>query len=231
MKSYQAIDLLSRSSGASIRDFQNRLNISRRSVYRLLDRLQEEGFPIYQDEAIDRQKRWKLQEGYLNRLPNISLPDLSLNRRDIILLNLMLGADDNLDDSEFLQVRRSLRTKLMQWLDAGAKTEGDVSHGSQYISAVKTGRKSYIGSEQILENLFSAIGERRVCRGRYYAYSRREELQLELRPVRIFEWQRDFIYSVFWNPNYPCGCLLWRDSELLKRPSEFFPGLMSIRKN
>lgn len=223
MNHYQAIDLLSRPSGASIKEFQERLNVSRRTVYRILDRLQDENFPIYQTTDSEGKKKWMLEENYLNRLPNISLPNLSLNRQEILLLNLMLGSDQNLDNSDFFKVRKSLRGKITQWLEVVKDNGEEVSQGSFNISSIKTGRKNYLGSEQVLDNLLSAIKERKICRGRYYAPSRQEELMLELRPLRIYEWRRGFYVFCLLEPELPMRMLAIERFLSLEKTSRNFP--------
>ena len=120
--------------------------------------------------------------GYLKKLPNMNVPSLKLDRQEIILLNIMLGSETVLDDSSYGRVRRSLRHKLSQWNDG--------SRLSTHISMLKGGRKSYRHSEEILENLLSAIESRDVCSTRYYAFSKQRELELVIQPIHLFEWNQ-----------------------------------------
>ena len=44
----------------------SRLEVNRRSVYRLLEVIEGLGFPIYDENIpLEKKKRWKLQESYL----------------------------------------------------------------------------------------------------------------------------------------------------------------------
>lgn len=71
VKLLRAIDLVSRSSGASIKELQDGLGISRRSVYRLFDVLESLNFPLVEQERPgEKEKRGSLEEGYLHRMPN-----------------------------------------------------------------------------------------------------------------------------------------------------------------
>lgn len=77
---FEAVNLLSRPQGATIHDLETRLEISRRSVYRLFDLLQQLNFPIY-DKAINgKTKSWHLEERYLRKLPNLSIPEIFLDK-------------------------------------------------------------------------------------------------------------------------------------------------------
>ncbi|KKL48797.1 hypothetical protein LCGC14_2321890, partial [marine sediment metagenome] len=75
----RATELLSHDSGTTIQRLQTNLGLSRRSVYRLLDILQEMNFPIYEEKhPQDRKKYWKLESGFVSRLPNIAMPNIEL---------------------------------------------------------------------------------------------------------------------------------------------------------
>jgi len=92
---FRAIELFSKPAGATIAESMEELECDRRSVYRMLDTLQEMGFPLY-DEAspLSREKRWKLPEEYVLKLPNLSLPKLDLTWPEVFALHLMRGQDE-----------------------------------------------------------------------------------------------------------------------------------------
>ncbi|SDB43397.1 HTH domain-containing protein [Desulfonatronum thiosulfatophilum] len=88
----RTVDLFARPQGASIGDLMEELGISRRSVYRQIETIEELGFPLYDDRpAGERQKRWKFEEGYLKKLPNISLPDMELHLSEMLALCMVIG--------------------------------------------------------------------------------------------------------------------------------------------
>jgi len=219
---YRAIDLLSHTGGTTIQGLQEELSVSRRTVYRLLDRLQDQGFPIYDEESADRKKRWKLEEDYLKRLPNTSFPDLMLDREEMILLNIMLGKETTLSESGYNRVLKSLRHKLTRWMEAGSLNDADVNRSSRYISSIKSGRKCYLGSEKILDDLISAISSRLVCSTRYFAFSKQRELELDIRPIHIFEWKRGLYVFCLMEPGLvPRMLAIERFNHLLKTEKRF----------
>ena len=94
VKLLRAIDLLSRPSCASIKELQEGLGISRRSVYRLFDVLESLNFPLVeQEQPGEREKRWSLEEGYLHRMPNLRIPDVKLTPRELLVLTFLLRQD------------------------------------------------------------------------------------------------------------------------------------------
>ena len=77
IKLFKAIDLFSQPSGTTIRELQEKLNIDRKSVYRLIRTMEDLGFPLTDEKPLfEREKRWRLEERYLTKLPNISIPTI-----------------------------------------------------------------------------------------------------------------------------------------------------------
>ena len=91
IKLLKALDLLSKHEGVTIGELGDQLGIDRRSVYRLISVIEELGFPLYDDKIeLEREKRWKLEESYLKKLPNMKVPDVSLTLPEIISLYLII---------------------------------------------------------------------------------------------------------------------------------------------
>ena len=61
-KFLRAVGLLAKAEGVTIDELSEELGIDRRSVYRLVEFIQEFGFPIYEDKIrLEKKKRWKLE--------------------------------------------------------------------------------------------------------------------------------------------------------------------------
>ena len=81
------MDLLSQPVETTINQISESLGIDRISVYRLLDIIQAQWFPVYGDaQGPGREKSWKLGADYVPKLPNITLPDIRLNLSEILAL-------------------------------------------------------------------------------------------------------------------------------------------------
>ncbi|HRU29618.1 MAG TPA: HTH domain-containing protein, partial [Treponema sp.] len=83
-----AARLISRSSGAKIKELEEHLGISRRSVYRLLDTLEELGYPIY-DEFDGKERVIRLNEDRDNLRWWLPFPKLHFSREDMVLLEFL----------------------------------------------------------------------------------------------------------------------------------------------
>jgi predicted DNA-binding transcriptional regulator YafY len=88
VKFLNAVSLLASPQGATIKGLMDALNLSRRSVFRLLDALKELGFPLvdYQPQA-KAEKAYRLLESYVLKLPNISMlnPCFTEDETELIL--------------------------------------------------------------------------------------------------------------------------------------------------
>ena len=101
IKLLKALDLLSKPEGTTIEEMAAQLGIDRRSVYRLINVVEELGFPLYDDKIpLEKEKRWKLEESYLKKLPNMKVPDVNLNLLEIISLYLLRSEGSLLKGTE-----------------------------------------------------------------------------------------------------------------------------------
>lgn len=184
IKIIKAVDLLGSPGGATIRGLQLNLGLSRRSVYRLLDTLQELRFPITEYESPDREKRWGLEERYLRRLPNISFPDVSLDGREAVLLQLLLAKDKLWSDTEIAPVLDSIREKLAGFLPG---RKGDESWTGSVVVAGIDPKKDYRGKETVIEDLLRAVRERRVCTVTYHSFSAGTVKKYPIHPLGLLD--------------------------------------------
>jgi len=88
----KAIGLLARPDGTTINDIGDALGCNRKSVYRLLETLEQLQFPVYDEKQPDeKSKRWRLSPDYVKRLPNLSMPELKLSFGEMLSLYLLKG--------------------------------------------------------------------------------------------------------------------------------------------
>jgi len=218
----KAIDLLSKPTGVTIDELKNGLSISRRSVYRLIERLENLGYPLYCEEGKERKKYWFLEERFLTKLPNINLPNLNLDKREVLLLNLILSSNIILEDSEYERTQKSLRSKLTKWLEASDNSHDKNIYSGKHITSLKNGYKSYLGSEKILEDMLIAIENHKVCSVVYYAFSKRKEYLWEIHPLHIYEWNRGLYLFCLIEPGLPQRMLpIERFNELIVTDKSF----------
>lgn len=183
----KAVDCIGQAQGATISDLEDALGVSRRAVYRMLDIIEALGFPIYDDkEADERKKRWKFEEGYLQALPNIAVPDMKLTPEEVVALYFLKGDTTPFAGTEiqaamntaFSKIEATLPTALFRQLDT--------------LKAIftPTGKyaKDYSGKGDIIEELTQAMLERRVCEVTYHAVSKDDPSTYAIEPLHFFEF-------------------------------------------
>lgn len=115
VKLLKAVNLLVSPGGATIKGLGNELGISRRSVFRFLNFLEEMGFPIYDEQSVsERIKVYRLMDSFVLKLPNIAIPNprFSEEEKQILLSLLESGVSLQLIKSKIML--KSIRQKLRQ---------------------------------------------------------------------------------------------------------------------
>ncbi|MDD7202477.1 MAG: WYL domain-containing protein [Sphaerochaetaceae bacterium] len=84
-----AVKLIGRKEGATIRQLEQELGVSERTVFRLLDKVEESGFPLYDDQD-GHEKVWHMNWGD-GRGWNMPVPDTSLNQEEQAVLGILLS--------------------------------------------------------------------------------------------------------------------------------------------
>ena len=116
VKFLKAISLLATSQGTTIKGLMESLEISRRSVFRLLNALEELGFPLIDDQPIPRgEKRYRLMESYVIQLPNIAIPTINFSELETELLLSMLDFCIDIQKSEAGIVLNGIREKVKRF--------------------------------------------------------------------------------------------------------------------
>ena len=91
VKFLKAINLLASPNGASVKRLMESINISRRSVFRLLNALEELGFPLTESQQHPKsEKTYRLSESYILKLPNIAIPNPFLTADEIIYIQAVM---------------------------------------------------------------------------------------------------------------------------------------------
>ena len=82
-----AVRMMGRSEGATVQQLTQELEVSQRTVFRLLRRVDDAGFPLYEDRD-GHEKIWYMNWGDGRGLP---MPNVNLNPEEHAVLGLLLG--------------------------------------------------------------------------------------------------------------------------------------------
>lgn len=187
VKLLKAVDLLSAPGGCTIRELESELEVSRRTAYRVLDTLGELGFPIYnQENALSREKRWKLEERYVRKLPNINIPEIQFTYDELIVLQYLLSRFSALRNTRFEDTLKSLRSKIGGFLPK--EIDSGLFDKLESLFVPHTGKKkNYSGKDTTIESILDAILNQKTCSVTYHSFSGDTVKTFNIDPLRLFE--------------------------------------------
>ena len=188
VKFLKIIDLLSHPNGTTIQEIAEKLNVTHRSVYRILETLQEINFPLYDELGTGHKKRWKMEESFLSRLPNVTLPDVSLSRMEVFLLFYFLSGEDVFKNTEIEPLINSLKAKLVAFIPEKLKDRMSICKLDDVFANSTRITKNYSGKEEIIEDIADAIVARETCVIRYHAFSSDQIKKFRIDPLKLFEY-------------------------------------------
>jgi predicted DNA-binding transcriptional regulator YafY len=190
-KILKAVDLLARPQGVSNKELASHLNLSSRSVFRLLSTLADLGFPISDERSsFGGETRHFLLESFVRKLPNLSMPQIALTPRESLFLYFLLARDTIFADSEVERDLASLKSKLAALLPAATSTPsgGRVSLPlSSLFTASPNGLKSYAGHDAIIDTILDGLEQLRTLHITYYSPSHQTTKSYSAQPLRLFE--------------------------------------------
>lgn len=114
----QVARLLARPAGATIEEIAETLGVTRRTVYRDLEALQDCGLPVQDDEA-SFPKRWRIREGLLETCRLVLEPE------ELLLLQLVAADLRSSSEPGFSEAADSLLAKVRALLPTGQRVKAD----------------------------------------------------------------------------------------------------------
>ena len=196
----KAFELLSRPGGISIAELQEELEISRRSVYRLFESMEELGYPLTESYRDGKTKAWALMSEYVAARPSGRVPRLSLNTGETMMLYQLLSRQTPLQESGMKKTIEALKNRLEQFYLENSSSEELRKFKDLFLSL--PGRyKMLEGKEDIYTTLLRGALEQRICRGSYRSFSAGEVQEMEFQPLYFFEW------------NYGLYCFIQRQKD------------------
>jgi len=114
VKFLKAVNLLASPRGTTIKGLMGALYISRRSVFRLLEALEELGFPLIDDQPVPRgEKTYRLMESYVLKFPNVAIPIPGFSEQELTLLLSVLDFCVDVQSAESCFLLNGIRQKIL----------------------------------------------------------------------------------------------------------------------
>ncbi len=186
VKLFRAVDLVARPQGASIKELEEALGVKRSSVYREIRILEQLGFPLYTDRLPEsRQQRWMLEPGYVQRLPNLAVPDVSMTVSEMLALYMALSEATITRSAGFGERLEGLMAKLEHCFPEGT-TQKLRRIQTLFVTTDKFS-KDYSGKENVIESLSDAILSQYICLIRYNAFGENRVNRFKIEPLHFVE--------------------------------------------
>jgi predicted DNA-binding transcriptional regulator YafY len=178
--------LLSRPGGATRKELVEKLNVSDRTVSRILKTLSEKGFPVYDEPAdAERGKRYLLEHTYVLKLPNITLSDTSLTYPEIIALFMLKGECTIFNGTAVETHIDSAFTKLLRFVPE--KTRNDLTRLRRIFISKTVHSKPYTDKGPVIKTLAESILNQTACRITYHAYYKDKTGTEDIGPLHFYE--------------------------------------------
>jgi predicted DNA-binding transcriptional regulator YafY len=186
VKMLRAVDFLARPGGASMEELGEVLGVDRRTAYRIRETLEELNFPLYEDtSSMDGRKRYRFEESYLKKLPNLDLPALNLTLSEIIALYFIRGNKQIFNGTDIELDIKSAFSKLDAFVPDGLLNRLDKVR-TLFVPSTKFS-KDYRDKEGIIESLTEAIFRQQTCLVQYHSFHDDRQKSFEIDPLCFVE--------------------------------------------
>lgn len=186
VKMLKAVDVLSRTGGATIEELAEELAVDRRTVYRIRETLEELNFPLYEDGSnLDGKKRFRFDDNYLKKLPNLNVPELRLSLSELIAIYFLRGNGRLFRGTEIEHNIEAAFSKLDAFVPDGlSKSLEKVK--TLFVPAAKFA-KDYRDKEEIISSLTDAVFRQVTCLVEYHSFHDDKLKCFKIDPLRFFE--------------------------------------------
>jgi len=186
IKMLKAVDFLAKPGGATMQELGEELEVDRRTAYRIRETLEELGFPLYDDtSSLDGKKRYRFEESYLKKLPNMKVPELNLSLSELIALYFIRGNGKLFSGTDIERNIESAYTKLDAFMPEGLANKLERVK-TLFVSSSKYA-KDYRDKQEIIETITDAIFRQQTCLVEYHSFHDDKMKGFKIDPLRFFE--------------------------------------------
>ena len=186
IKLFRILELFSKSGGTTLKEISETLDIDRRSVYRWIDLVEELGFPIYDDKIpLEKKKRWKLQETYLNKYKAMQSPVMNMTLSEVISLHLLKGEEKIYKGTGIEKTINSAFKKMETLVPANLLKQ--FSKIKTIFIASSKFAKDLSDKEEIIDSLTDAMLKQKTCYVKYHSFYDNKIKNFKIDPLHFFE--------------------------------------------
>lgn len=186
VKILKAVEILARPGGATMDELREGLDVDRRTAYRLRDTLEELNFPIFEDSTgLDGRKRFRFDDSYLRKLPNLHMPDLNLSLSEVIALYFIRG---NASLFKGTDIERNIAAAFAK-LDAFMpdRMADQIDRIKTLIVSTSHFSKDYSDKQDVIDTLTDAMFRQETCQVQYHSFHDDQIKSFRIDPLHFFE--------------------------------------------
>lgn len=185
-KLLKVIDLLAKPEGATLKEIAEVAETQKRQAQRVLEAIQNMGIPVYDHKPDgEREKTWHIEEEYLRKLPNMTIPDPSFSLPELFVLSFIKGSTSIFHETEISKYAESSFEKLKGFASSR------LFELFKRMEAVFVNRfrfvKNYSGFEDLMMDILEAIIGRKKAVIRYNSFKSGEIKEYQVKPLHFFE--------------------------------------------
>ena len=182
-----AVRLMARAGGIGINELAQELNITVRSVYRLLDKLEELHYPIYDLNEGGKERRYHLADPEATLRWWLPVPDSRLNTEELALLSYLLDDLQSLPGLE--STISSLRKKITLWgTGSGSLIPLETGPSDSIIRSFPlVKKKAPPEMEQTINSLIEAIQAHQELECTYQRPNSPDAKTFVIHPITLFD--------------------------------------------
>ena len=186
VKILKAVEILARPGGATMDELREGLDVDRRTAYRLRDTLEELNFPIFEDSTgLDGRKRFRFDDGYLRKLPNLHIPDINLSLSEVIALYFIRGNACLFKGTDIERNIEAAFTKLDAFMPE--RMADQVDRIKTLIVTTSHFSKDYSEKQDVIDILTDAIFRQETCCVQYHSFHDDQTKSFRIDPLHFFE--------------------------------------------
>lgn len=186
VKMLKAVDVLAKAGGVTIEELGKKIEVDRRTAYRIKDTLEELNFPLYADSsALDGRTRYRFMESYLKKLPNLTVPELNLTLSEVIALYFIRGHARVFKGTDIESNIEAAFAKLDAFVPEGLARKLDKIR-TLFTPTAKYA-KDYSGKQDIIDSLTDAIFRQQTCLVEYHSFHDDSVRNFRVEPLCFFE--------------------------------------------
>ena len=179
-------------NGKSVYDIAAYFGISIRTVYRILDRLQEEGYPLTNEERRnEKEKLWTMLHATETNEYGTALPPSEFSDEEKILLHYMLS--ELKKNENMLPSFRSLRMKISNMLSQKAVAFPSIDYPDNINRKLypieninEIAKNASKGTKKHVSVILKAISRKERCGMIYHVPNKESALTAEISPIFLF---------------------------------------------